>query len=103
MASAPRGWTEEQARAVVQLGFTFPFGSQARSGFGNAVAARGNHRVYPRLDLTVGGSTMFEPYTAGSSRDDRWGDEWAPGMTFSTPEAAVVWADIEGWGSGTNS
>lgn len=103
MASAPRGWTEEQARAVVRLGFTFPFGSQARGGFGNAVAVRGRHRVYPRLDLTVGGQTMFEPYTAGPNRNDGWGDDWAPDMTFPTPEAAVVWADIEGWGSGTNS
>lgn len=100
MSSAPKGWTEEQARAVVRLGFTFPFGSQARGGFGNAVAVRGRHRVYPRLDLTAGGQTMFEPYTASGRLDN---DDWAPDMTFPTPEAAVVWADIEGWGSGTNS
>lgn len=27
-----------------------------------------------------------------------WTTFWNPGMRFEEPEAAVVWADIEGWG-----
>ena len=92
MAGAPRGWTEEQARAVVRLGFTFPFKKPA-GAFGNAVAARGAHRIHPHASFGASDCTVFEPWTT----------YWNPGMTFPTPETAVVWADIEGWGSGTDS
>lgn len=27
-----------------------------------------------------------------------WTTFWNPGVRFETPEAAVVWADVEGWG-----
>jgi len=100
MSSAPKGWTEEQARAVVKLGFTFPF-ARTSNGFGNAVAVRGTHRVSPLMSLTTDGPTMFEPWT--TPWQQATAIRWAPGVTFDTPEAAIVWADIEGWGDGTNS
>ena len=39
-----------------------------------------------RIVQLVGGE--FEPWTTF----------WNPGVRFEEPEAAVVWADIEGWG-----
>ena len=39
-----------------------------------------------RIVLLVGGE--FAPWTTF----------WNPGVSFGTPEAAVVWAETEGWG-----
>lgn len=39
-----------------------------------------------RIVLLVGGE--FAPWTTF----------WNPGVSFGTPEAAVVWAEAEGWG-----
>ena len=85
--NAPEGWTEEQARTVVRLGFTFPFrGCWGPNGHGS-VAVRGAHYISSRLRLQ-GPGVEFVPWTS----------VWTPNVAFPTPEAAAVWADVEGWG-----
>lgn len=91
--NAPEGWTEEQVRAVVRLGFTFPYRGPLAPGMGpGAVAVRGAHRINSRLQLQ-GPGVKFVPWTS----------VWTPDVAFPTPEAAVVWADVEGWGSGSDT
>lgn len=89
-------WSEDQARAAVRQGFTFPFKDRPLA-VRQAHLRESKSLVYNHCLLALMHPTemrlVFRPYT----------NVWANTLAFDTPEAAIVWADIEGWGSGTDS